>query len=54
MGWVPATAEGYAVLGAFIAAVMLTAWLPTAWRPASLIGLGVSYMAGGFWLSRPR
>lgn len=42
------------MLGAFIATVLLTAWLPTAWRPVSLVGLGVAYMAASFWLSQSR
>jgi hypothetical protein len=53
-GWVPATPQGYAVLAAFIAAVLATIWLPTDYRPPTLIGLGLAYLGGSFWLSQAR
>ena len=52
--WVPATPQGYAVLAAFIAAVLSTILLPSDYRPPTLIGLGLAYLAGSFWLSQPR
>lgn len=54
MGWVPATPQGYAVLGLFIVFVLATAWLPPDFRPPILIGLGASYLALSFWLSLSR
>jgi hypothetical protein len=52
-GWVPATPQGYAVLIGWLAAVLATAWVPASVRPPILIGLGVAYFAGSFWLSQP-
>ena len=51
--WVPATPQGYAVLAGFIVAVLATLWLPSDYRQPTLIGLGLAYLAGSFWLSQP-
>jgi len=53
-GWVPATAQGYAVLIVWIGAVLATLWLRSDVRPPVLIGLGVAYFAASSWLSLPR
>jgi hypothetical protein len=54
-GWVvPVTPQGFAVLGVFIVAVLATLWLPPDYRQPVLIGLGVAYLAGSFWLSQSR
>jgi hypothetical protein len=52
--WVPATPQGYGVLGTFIVAVLATFWLPSDYRPPALMGLGLAYLAGSFWLSQQR
>jgi hypothetical protein len=52
--WIPATPQGYAIVVAFIVAVLACAWLPSDYAKLVLIGLGLAYMAASFWFSQAR
>lgn len=52
--WLPATRQGWGILGMFILTVLGCAWVPSDYRPPVLIAIGVSYMAASLWFSQPR